>query len=132
VNLIDCEGVIVQSSDGDWGSGVQLADARDWLTDLVSADDDWDNDGVQCSGTLVNRGTEHDWMRFWWDMLTDEGIGVGELADIYDLMNPRSWDLYQTTPIGMLDDPVQRLESAASAAGRHTEYTNQRNNGVHH
>lgn len=131
-NVVDCEGVLEQSSQGNWGSGVQLADARGWLMDLVSADDDWNDDGIQCHGTLLNRGTEYDWLRFWWDMLTDEGIGVGELANIYDRMDPRSWDLKQVTPIYFLDDPVQRLESAASAEGRHTEYMNQRNNGVHH
>jgi hypothetical protein len=43
---------------------------------------------------LVNRSVELDWLRFWWDLRTDEEESFGNIADIWDGANPHTWNRY--------------------------------------
>ena len=87
-------------------------DGRDWLKDLILYDDD-NVDGLQCAGTWTNRGTEYDWMRFFWDLHTDQALNGTEIASLYDEMNPKNWDSNGGT-VTTTDDPVARLNSSAA------------------
>lgn len=40
---------------------------RDWMESVM-------NNTTVCNGISTNRSTQYDWLRYWWDMLTDEGI----------------------------------------------------------
>ena len=64
---------------GDPWDGVPDPDNEDWLEDLVILDDD-DIDMIQCQGTLVNRSTEYDWVRYLWDMRTIEQVPMSGLG----------------------------------------------------
>jgi len=46
-------------------------------------------------------------------------------------MNPRTFDPNGGTPT-TADDPVHRLNSAASTLGLSAKHNNQKDNGVHH
>jgi hypothetical protein len=104
--------------------------ARDWLSDVVNADDD-DVDSVQCTGTLDARGSQLDWLRYGWDMLQDEALSITDLLDIYDRANPNDWD-----PNGLDadtdDDVVVRWEEAADFVGFGAAHDDQKNNGQDH
>jgi len=98
--------------------------ARDWLEDVINA-------GF-CFNPLTNRGTQYDWLRFWWDMVSpDEAIPVGTLVSVYDSMNPRIFDADGSTAT-TTDDPTERLSDACAIHGITTACNNQDNNGVDH
>ena len=98
--------------------------ARDWLEDVINA-------GF-CTNPLTNRGTQYDWLRFWWDMVSpDEAIPFEDLVSTYDFMNPRIFDTNGSTATTS-DDPVDRLVTACSLMGISTPCANQDNNGVDH
>ena len=49
--------------------------------------DAYDYLGDYCSGgATANRGVEHDWLRFFWDADTDDGVTVFSLKDSVDLL----------------------------------------------
>jgi hypothetical protein len=118
---MNCEGIPVPGV-ASWVT------ARDYLSDMVDA-----ADPAGCGGTKVNRGTEYDWMRFFWDMRTDEGVVLSTLVDLYDDMNPHTWDENGGTTTTS-DDPTARLSSAASGLGTtvYNAYLAQKNDGVDH
>lgn len=86
--------------------------------------------GSWCSGYLVNRGTEWDWLRFLWDLDTDEGVATTTIFDIYVSSDPDSWTATGSGSGGSY--PAARLRSAASTEGVLTEWDDWDNyNGVH-
>ena len=81
---------------------------------------DGDYLGDWCTGTLTNRGTEWDWLRFLWDLDTDAGVSTTTIFDIYDSANPNSWN---ATGDGTGSAyPATRLRDAANTAGVLTEW----------
>ncbi|MCZ7585031.1 MAG: hypothetical protein M5R36_17835 [Deltaproteobacteria bacterium] len=45
-----------------------------------------------CETPWGSRSVEVDWLRFWWDLHTDEGEPFGNIADIWDGANPEFLD----------------------------------------
>lgn len=120
---LSCEGIPV--------SGLAAyVTARDWLTDVVGADDD-DLDSVECTGTLLYRSSQLDWLRYGWDMMTDEGLSITDLMDIYDAANPKNWDP-DSIDANLSDDVIVRWEDAADAVGFGAAHDDQKNNGQDH
>ncbi|MCC6159426.1 MAG: hypothetical protein IT350_15355 [Deltaproteobacteria bacterium] len=54
-------------------------------------DGNWISEG-NCCQTCFGRATEWDWVHFWWDMYSDEGYAVSDIAQIYNISNPENWD----------------------------------------
>lgn len=104
--------------------------------------------GHQCSGTLTNRATEYDWLRFFWDLDYDQGLSTTTIYTIWDWANSDNWhasgdgwDTYSTsTPCSIWTGsaymppswPSGRLRCAADTAGYLTEWdAEDAANGVH-
>lgn len=117
---VDCEGRPVATGIESYVSG------RDWLADLVAA-----ADPMGCTTPMPNRGVQYDWLRFFWDMTTDEGVSYADLVDLWDAMDARSFDDNGSTST-VTDDPTERLLQAAALLGLTPEYANQMDNGVDH
>jgi hypothetical protein len=85
--------------------------------------------GQFCEGTGGvddNRGTEVDWLRFWWDYTQTPGLGFLSATAIVDAMDSHTWNRNDT---GLIQDlPAKRLESAMQVHG--PLYDLLRNNGV--
>lgn len=77
----------------------------DW--DLDGNNDDWTTNcegspmspipsgdylGYSCDGQLANRAVEYDYLRFWWDMTTDQDVYFTDCVEIWDYANPRNWN----------------------------------------
>jgi hypothetical protein len=113
-----CQGWDDTTSTGDSG-GVEWTgysiDAFDYLGDYCNA------------GTMTDRGTELDWMRFFWDLDREntggEGMTFAELMDIWAAAEPYQWD-----SIGTGARP--ELEAAFDAAGFGVEWDDQDHNGI--
>lgn len=108
---ISCEGSPV------WN--LALVDARDYVGDM-------------CTGTLTHRGNELDFLRFFWDLETDEGLSFSQVAELVDRADPRSWNA-----IGVNGDPDNvwdRFVASASDPNNLVlvEVSNQASNGVNH
>ena len=96
---------------------------------------DWDNDGsnndqeFDCDGTLygsidgndylgdecddeAHHGTQLDWLRFWWDMLTDESLDDDDVFAIWNEADPDTWET-EDTPTNASYKPAARLDDAA-------------------
>jgi hypothetical protein len=108
------------------GEQVSGLGARDWLEERIAA-----SDALGCDGTSNHRSTQYDAQRYGWDMLTDEGVPIGEWVDIIDGMNMYSWaatnDIFSPS-----NNPINRLEASADAEGWGTAHDNQKNNGQDH
>ena len=117
-DVYSCEGKPVSTLPG-WVS------SHDWLEDAIV------QGAGSCSGTLSNRGTQYDWLRFFWDMLTDESVPPADIAGLYDEMDPKTFDATGSTPLGS-DDPVQRLTTACAAMSLSSECAAQDYNGQDH
>jgi len=64
-----------------------------------------------------NRSTEYDWLRFYWDMITDHGYGYDELLENAVLANPADWQ-EEYAYVGTSPDwPANRLAEAAALYG---------------
>lgn len=71
--------------------------------------------GDWCTGTLTNRATEWDWLRFLWDLDTDEGVTTEQIFEIWAGAYPHTWVAYgDATGSGY---PASRLRDAADARG---------------
>jgi hypothetical protein len=68
--------------------------------------------GDACTGTLNGRATEVDWLRFWWDLQTDEGLSDDALFSTWAGASLHTWD-----PNGTLGPahPPNRLSAARPA-----------------
>jgi hypothetical protein len=62
----------------------------------------------ECGTPYDDRGVEVDWLRFWWDLYTDQNVSHDSIVDIWDGANPRSWNLSIV---------YSRLRDAADAEG---------------
>jgi hypothetical protein len=117
VNPISCEGIPM--------SGLEsYVTARNWLLDVLS-----EGTELTCVGTTAGFGARWDATRYFWDMLTDESVPFGELVDIIDSCNPRTW-AYTHDTVLFARNPFRRLEAAATANGVLSEHNSQSNNGV--
>lgn len=104
--------------DGEPVTGLGLS-AANWLDDVCPND------------AHVNAGNEYDWERFWWDMVTDEGLSVATIMDIWDGANPDDWNA--SGGFSGPNYPAQRLKASAAAISGTvgTSYDTQDNyNGV--
>jgi len=110
------------------GNVAPLVDAKDYLGD-------W------CSGTLENRATELDWLRFWWDFMQEEStVSFTDCADILgmairgDFITPAAavWIDDATNSDPAVRRPPYRMRASADELGLLTEWDAQDNdNGVH-
>lgn len=96
--------------------------------------------GNQCSGTLTNRATEYDWLRFFWDLDYDQGVTTTSIYRIWDDADSDDWnatgngaDTDDATPCTPTPSyPSGRLRCAADLNGHLTAWDNEDNyNGVH-
>jgi hypothetical protein len=86
--------------------------------------------GDICDAPLDNRGTPYDWLRFWWDLTTDQDVPFASCLDIYDWADPRNWR--ENDMEVWIDKPSKRLRDAADDLGYLDEWDNEDNfNGVH-
>ena len=47
--------------------------------------------GDMCDGSLDNRATAYDWLRFWWDYTTNYDTYFTDCAVIWNLADPNTW-----------------------------------------
>jgi hypothetical protein len=80
-----------------------------------SAVDAHDYLGDECDGTLTNRGSEYDWLRFFWEMDTQRGLTPADILDVWVTANPDTWNA--TGDNTDSDNPASRLSAAAAAEG---------------
>ncbi len=102
--------------------------ARDWLEDLDLSTDSY-NGSDGSTAVMYNRAVEYDWMRYWWDMYTDEAIGIRELTDVYVDMCPRTWAEWGYSGLGDAA-PAARLDASTTHNGVGAAHGRQKNNGV--
>ncbi len=113
-------------------SPVPVADAlesyvydRDWLEDMYTA--------TACDvDDISNRGTQYDWMRYFWDMRTDSEVPIEDLTDIYVDTCPTTWAKNDAQISASEETPVGRLEASTTFHGYEDEHDDQKNNGVDH
>ena len=74
-------------------------------------------------GTLTNRGTEWDWLRFWWDLTTDQDVYCTDCMDIWNTANPDTWNA--SGDGSGSNYPATRLRNAANTEGFLTEWDNE-------
>lgn len=116
---------VVFNSDSQSGCGFAYYKTVDWDLDgtLDSADvsceaapmagltsGDWL--GNTCGGTVANRGTEYDWLRFWWDLTTDQDVYFTDCVEIFADANPHTWNA--TDSGSSSSDPATRLRGSAA------------------
>lgn len=73
--------------------------------------------GTYCldSGPTTNRGTQYDWIRFLWDLDTDQGLSTAQIFAIWDAADPQRWE-----PSGAGSGPgfpAWELQDAAARLG---------------
>lgn len=73
-----------------------------------------DYHGDVCGGAS-DKGVEYDWLRFAWDLVTDEGIPVEDILTIWDTANPDTWN---TDGTGV----AEAMSAAAATVGWGSEY----------
>ncbi len=138
--VFTCEGAGLASPL--FGSPASWVSAKDWLEDaynegvcgselptcLPGEDSRYDN----CSVDHWGRSTQYDWMRYFWDMASDEGIPMNKLTDIFVDMCPTEWrsKTYEVEADG--DWPERRLRRSAEFHGELGAHDRQRSNGVDH
>jgi hypothetical protein len=75
---------------------------------------------------------EIDWLRFWWDAVSNgHGIDFQDAADIYKDAESYTWcagSNFGTCPLA--NKPERRVELAFTAAGKSGAYNIEDNNGV--
>ena len=77
-----------------------------------------------CEVELAGRGTEVDWLRFWWDMVTDQALTDDEMFEIWTGASPDDWD--PNAPSGYPDDqPAARLYTSAVIVGYNSTWITQ-------
>jgi hypothetical protein len=114
--VYSCEGVPIDGL-ASW------VGARNWLQELKV--------NSSCDEDLTGVGSIFDASRYFWDLRTDEGVPIGEIIDLYDLMDARNWsDNIDKTFKSR--NPFCRLATAAanSSPNLTAEHNAQKNNGV--
>lgn len=130
-----------------WNSGPAIAD--DWIDcedsshcgtglDCNSTIATRDHYGNECDvSTINNKGTEYDWLRFWWDLHTDQSVSNNIIKNIWNDANPNNWNangsgssIDSCSPVG--NEPAERLRCAAQTNSVLAEWDLEDNyNGVH-
>lgn len=101
-NVFSCEGGIPN-----------VIDAEDYAGDFL--------------GAASNQGTQHDWMRFFWDLDNKEGLNTTDIVDMWVASSPDTWTATGTgSGAGF---PSFELEAAADQLGFGTAWNNQESNG---
>lgn len=115
--VMSCEFGVDRNSDGDFDDATDV-DGADYMGDT-------------CTGTSANRGTQYDWLRFFWDLVDDSTISF---ADTLDLLVEADHDSWNSTDVGAAaDDPWARLEDGALVLGIDAELATWGSyNGVDH
>ena len=87
--------------------------------------DSYDYMGDYCLavGAVTNRGTQYDWMRFFWDLETDQGLSVTDIFAIWDEADPDAWTASGAGSGASF--PAYELDAAASALGYGAEWSTQ-------
>ncbi len=91
----------------------------------VAGMDAYDFTGDYClaSGPTTNRGTQYDWIRFFWDLETDQGMSTEEIFTVWDGADPHSWTASGSgSGAGF---PAYELTLSAVLLGYGTEWTDQ-------
>jgi hypothetical protein len=95
--------------------------------------------GDWCTGDLVGKSSEMDWLRFWWDFLTEEPATV-DFADCVEIYGDATaevgpawssdWDPTPGTSTPWFDQPPLRFASVAAALGLAVEWDAHLDNGT--
>ena len=110
--------------------GDTYGDGEPWVDPFIT-DGSWLREyeaNVPSCSFMVNTGAAADWTSFFWNMTTDEGLSVRKIVDIYDAMNPRTWE--PTSYTVLANTPTHRLEAACLSQNCTQAYRNQRYHGV--
>ena len=102
----DLDGVVESPANTklDCEAGPSVVMAKDYYTEMC----------VPLPGIDENRGVNLDWLRFWWDFMTEEAaVEFSDCIDIYDAANPRSWNI-----TGDVQDSCSSLTDACNPADR--------------
>ena len=68
-------------------------DGRLWLNCEGGYTNDYLHSCCGANGSRTSdRGTEGDWLKFWWDLHTNYGYSFGKITNIWDYAQPHSWD----------------------------------------
>lgn len=114
VGWVDCQGANqCTGSAGTCDSGV--------------ADENYLEDQCYISATFPsyeNRGTEYDWLRFFWDLSADEYVTYEQILDIWYEADPDAWNRDDAAGPSILD-PAYRLRQAAIALSLDAQWDNQ-------
>lgn len=90
----------------------------------------------KCTGDLDDKGTEMDWLRFWWDLLTEESATVSfdDCTEIYAWsVSPLLYGEWEETPdqyTNYEDRPYGRMETVADDLGFASEWAAHIDNGI--
>jgi hypothetical protein len=70
-------------------------------------------------GESINRGTQYDWIRFFWDLDSKEGLDAADIFTLWTAASPHTWNA--TGDVWDVDNPAVRLEAAAAGLGQRFE-----------
>jgi hypothetical protein len=79
---------------------------------------------------VADRGTEYDWMRFWWDFNQFSGVGFLKATQVLAGSNGDTWCPGGTACPDLDDLPANRVEDAMIFQGHGTIYTAIKDNGA--
>jgi len=66
-----------------------------------------------CDKPWLDLGTEWDWLRFFWDLTTDEGVSTEHIFDLWDESNPDTWTSTANSDTADTGDPEVNMRYAA-------------------
>lgn len=116
---------------GDPWDGDPDPDDKDWLEDMVRNQPSRRRAFQRhCHGTLQNRSSQYDWLRYFWAMRTVEDVPVEGIYRIFELARPSTWNATDDGPAQ--DMPIVRWEQAAEQAGYGAEHRRQKDHGLDH
>jgi hypothetical protein len=85
-------------------SGPSVVTAKDYYSEVCEP----------LAGVHENRAVPLDWLRFWWDFVSEEAaVEFSDCIDILDLADPRTWNA-----IGDIQDSCTSLTDACNPADR--------------
>ena len=115
---------------GDPWDGDPDPDGEDWLEDMVRGVPKRRRTRHRCDGTLTNRSSQYDWLRYLWAMRTVEDVPVRDLYRIWNAARPDTWN---ATDDGLPEDmPIVRWETACDELGYGDAHRRQKSHGLDH
>lgn len=119
-NETDCVFVNYEDQDYDLNGSVESEEPHVLSCErgptVVGAKDYYSEICLPRGGVHANRGVPLDWVRFWWDFMTEESsVEFSTCLDILDNANPRSWMAESDVAVACTTGcaPYNRLELAA-------------------